>query len=90
MRKTFKKTNIQVSKLLKENNLQSIPRVILSSAVVVLFFYSLPLIISFANNKMIDNDGYQNNSKAILAYTLNNQSKRFVHSNVYIFSNSFF
>jgi Bax protein len=76
MRKTFKKTNIQVSKLLKENNLQSIPRVILSSVVVILFFYSLPLIINFANNKMIHNDGYQNNSKAILAYTLNNQSKR--------------
>ena len=76
MRKTFKKTNIHVAKLIKENNLQSIPRVILSSAAVILFFYSLPLIINFANNKMIDNDGYQNNSKAILAYTLNNQSKR--------------
>ena len=74
MKKTLKKTNIHVTKLLKENNLQTIPRVILSSLAVILFFYSFPIVINFANNKIINNDGYQNNSKAILAYTLNNQS----------------
>ena len=73
MKKAFKNTNIKVNKLLKDNNLQTVPRIILSSVAVVLFFYSLPIVINFANNKIINNVGHQNNSKAILAYTLNNQ-----------------
>ena len=73
MKKTFKKTNIKVVRLLKDNNLQTIPRILLSSLVVILFFYSFPIIINFTNNKIITKDGFQNNSKAILAYTLNNQ-----------------
>ena len=76
MKKAFKNTNIKVSRLLKDNNLQTVPRIILSSVAVVLFFYSLPIVIDFANNKITNNAGYQNNSKAILAYTLNNQGSK--------------
>ena len=47
---------------------------LLSSLVLVLFFYSLPLVINFTNNKIETSSGIQNNSKAILAYTLNKQS----------------
>ena len=38
--------------------------------VVVFFFYSMPLIIEFSNQ---ENNEFQNKSKAILAYTLNNE-----------------
>ena len=34
----------------------------------------MPIIISFTNSKIKSSAGIENNSKAILAYTLNNQS----------------
>ena len=46
----------------------------MSSALVILFFYSLPIIINFTSNKIENSAGIQNNSKAILAYTLNKKS----------------
>ena len=70
----MKRNKIKALKILEENNLQSIPRMLLSSLVLVLFFYSLPLVINFTNNKIETSSGIQNNSKAILAYTLNKQS----------------
>ncbi len=74
MRKIFKKNRLKAFKIIEENNLQTIPRMLLSSLIVVSFFYSLPLIINFTNNKIESSAGIQNNSKAILAYTLNKQS----------------
>ena len=74
MRRILKKNKIKAFKIIEENNLQSIPRMLLSSLVLVLFFYSLPLVINFTNNKIETSSGIQNNSKAILAYTLNKQS----------------
>ena len=74
MRRILKKNKIKAFKIIEENNLQSIPRMLLSSIVLVLFFYSLPLVINFTNDKIETSSGIQNNSKAILAYTLNKQS----------------
>ena len=56
--------------MIKDNNLQSLPRMFLSCLIVISFFYSLPIIVNFTNNSA----GIENNSKAILAYTLNNQT----------------
>ena len=74
MRKIFKKNRIKPLRVFDENNLSSLPRIILSSALVILFFYSLPIVINFTSNKIEISAGIENNSKAILAYTLNKKS----------------
>ena len=56
-------------KYFDQRDLGSLPRIFLSSLLVLFFFYSMPLIIDFTKNKNLE---FQNNSKKILAYTLNN------------------
>ena len=72
MRKQFYKNNLNFIKLLDQKKLGSIPRIFLSSLAVIFFFYSMPLIINFTNEK---NSEYKNKSKQVLAYTLNNDGK---------------
>ena len=67
-----RKINFSKTKILSffdQKKLGSIPRIFLSSLFVIFFFYSMPLFIKFTKNKNLE---FQNNSKAILAYTLNN------------------
>ncbi len=71
MKKFIKRSNIKILKVIVENDLGSIPRIFLSSLGIILFFYSLPFIINFTNNNLLNSDEFQNNSKAVLAYTLN-------------------
>ena len=68
MKKFLKKRNIKVLKTLDENNLGSIARIFLSSFIVIFIFYSLPLIINFTNNTILNTQETTNNSKIILAY----------------------
>ena len=82
MRKIFKKNKIKPFRVFDENGLSSLPRIFLSSVVVILFFYSLPIIISFTSNKIESSAGIQNNSKAILAYTLNKKSSNSSNSQI--------
>ena len=70
MKKFLKKKNIKVLKTLDEYNLGSIARTFLSSFVLIFIFYSLPLIINFTNNTILNTQETTNNSKIILAYTL--------------------
>ena len=70
----MKRKNIKILKTLDENNLGSIARVFLSSFVIIFIFYSLPIIISFANNQLLNTKEFKNNSKVILAYTLDNKN----------------
>ena len=62
MRKIFKKNRIKPFKVFDENNLSSLPRIILSSVLVILFFYSFPIIVNFTSNKIESSTGIQNNS----------------------------
>ncbi len=71
MKKIFKKNRIRPFKVFDDNNINSLPRIILSSVIVIMFFYSMPILINFTSNKIESSAGIQNNSKAILAYTLN-------------------
>ena len=73
MKKFIRKKNFKILKTIDDNNLGSIVRVILSSFIVVLFFYAIPIVINFTNNKILNTNEFQNNSKAVLAYTLKNQ-----------------
>ncbi len=69
MKKKFYNQKINIIKFFDQKDLGSIPRIFLSALLVIFFFYSMPIFINFAFK---DNFEYQNNSKAILAYTLNN------------------
>ena len=74
MKKNIKKNSVKIFKTIDENNLGSIARVILSSFVLILFFYSLPLIIKFTDEKILNTKEFKNNSKVILAYTLDKEN----------------
>ena len=71
MRKRAFNNKIEFFKFLDKNELSSIPRIFISSLILIFFFYSMPIFISFVNK---DNLEFQNNSKAVLAYTLNSKN----------------
>ncbi len=48
---------------------------------MIFSFYSLPILISFTNNKILNSGEFQNNSKAVLAYTLNQKNNSNINSN---------
>ena len=74
MKKIFKNKENKVLKTLEDNNLGSIVRTILSSFILIIVFYSLPLIANFTNDKILNTKEFRNNSKTVLAYTLDKQS----------------
>ena len=67
--------NSKLFKFFDTNSMGSLPRIFISSLILMFFFYSAPAIINYANQQVLKNKGYQNNSKAILAYTLNKKEK---------------
>ena len=73
MRKIFKYKKNKVLKKIYDNNLGSLVRIILSSFAIIFGFYSTPLIINFTNDKILNNQEFRNNSKTVLAYTLDKQ-----------------
>ena len=56
------------------NTVNSISRIFLSSFALISFFYIMPLFISFAEKNFYTKE-FKNNSKKILAYTLNKQNE---------------
>jgi len=62
-----KKTNFL--KFFDQHNIGSLPRIFLSSLIVLFFFYSMPHIVNMNSSEV-----YKNNSKTVLAYTLNNKT----------------
>ena len=67
----LKKKNKDISQI---QTINSISRIFLSSFVLVSFFYIAPILINFANKNFNSNE-YTNNSKKILAYTINKKDK---------------
>ena len=76
MKKSIKKNSIKILKTIDDNNLGSIARMFLSSFVLIFFFYSLPIIINFADEKILNTQEFKNNSKVILAYTLDKKNNK--------------
>ena len=72
MKKKIYNNSIKVFKAFEKKSYGSIPRIFISSLLLIFFFYSAPLLINFMGNKNLE---FQNNSKAVLAYTLNNDGK---------------
>ena len=56
------------------NTINSISRIFLSSLIIVSFFYIAPIIINFTEKNFYTKE-FTNNSKKILAYTLNKENK---------------
>ena len=71
MRKRGLDNKIKFLNFFHKNELGSIPRIFISSLILIFFFYSMPIFVSFVNK---DNLEFQNNSKAVLAYTLNSKN----------------
>ena len=74
MNKTNKKNKIKFLRLIDYKNLGSIIRTFISSLVLIFFFYSLPIMINYTNNNILITKEFKNNSKSILAYTLNKKN----------------
>ncbi|MDC0353069.1 glucosaminidase domain-containing protein [Candidatus Pelagibacter sp.] len=70
----MKKKNQNNFNLFKEKILNSLSRIFLSSFLVISFFYVNPIIINFFD-KNFNNREFTNNSKKVLAYTLNSNDK---------------
>ena len=66
------KHNFNLSKFLKNRDLETIPKIFISSLGVILFFYIMPSLILYYQNESLE---FKNNSKAVLAYTLKNDGK---------------
>ena len=71
----LQRKNLKIFKYFDDRRIGAIPRTFLTSIFVVLSFYFIPSIIDFTNQQLLKNNEFQNNSKAILAYTLNNKGK---------------
>ncbi len=69
----FQRKNLKVFKFFDQRKIGSIPRIILSSLLIIFFFYSAPFLINYSEVNLFNTNEYQNNSKKILAYTLNNK-----------------
>ena len=71
MRKNLYNKDIKFIKFFDQKGIGTLPRVFICSLVLIFFFYSAPVFVNFLNKENIE---FQNNSKNIFAYTLNNQS----------------
>ena len=80
MKRIFKNKKYKVLKTLDDNNMGSIARTLLSCFIVVFVFYSLPLIANFTNEKILNTKEFRNNSKTVLAYTLDKQNNGILDS----------
>ena len=73
MKSILRQKNIKIFKKIDENNLGSLVRTILSSFFIIFVFYSFPLVLIFTNDKILNSKEFRNNSKTVLAYTLDKQ-----------------
>jgi len=62
----------KILKSIDQKGLGALPRIFLSSLILLFVFNSMPKLIIYVNDKSQE---FQNNSKAVLAYTLNNKGK---------------
>ena len=70
----IQRKNLRIFKYFDDRRIGPLPRIFLSSIFVIFSFYSIPSIINFTDKQLQNNKEFQNNSKAILAYTLNKKN----------------
>ena len=70
----FRRKYLKLFKFFDQRKIGSIPRILISGVIIVSFFYFAPIIINYKNDNFFNAKDYQNNSKAVLAYTLNKKN----------------
>ena len=74
VKKIVNKRNKINQKILFQSKINSVSRIFLSSFLVVSFFYMAPLLINFTEKNILKTKEFTNNSKKVLAYTLNKKN----------------
>ncbi len=70
----LQRKNLKIFKFFDDRRIGSLPRILIASIFIVFSFYSLPLISSYTKKTFMITNEFQNNSKSILAYTLNKKN----------------
>ncbi|MDC3087739.1 glucosaminidase domain-containing protein [Candidatus Pelagibacter sp.] len=84
IKKTLFKFNFKFLKILDQKSFWPIYKIFLSSLIIVSFFYLIPIVKNYSKNKTFV---LKNNSKEILAYTLNNDGKTLEEGEAYLDEN---
>ena len=71
----IQRKNLKIFKFFDDRRIGSLPRILIASIFIVFSFYSLPLISSYTKKNFMTTNEFQNNSKSILAYTLNKKNE---------------
>mgnify|MGYP005993402377 FL=1 len=66
--------NLKIFRFFDQKKIGSIPRILISSFFIFSFFYIMPHLISYGKNDFFIKKEFKNNSKKILAYTLDKQN----------------
>ncbi len=70
-KKANKRKDKKNNKISLNDKINSLSRIFLSSFLVVSFFYIVPIIVNFTEKNILSTKEFTNNSKKVLAYTLN-------------------
>ena len=71
----IQRKNLKIFKFFDDRRIGSLPRILIASIFIVFTFYLLPLISSYTKKNFMITNEFQNNSKSILAYTLNKKNE---------------
>ncbi len=71
----IQRKNLKIFKFFDDRRIGSLPRILIASIFIVFSFYSLPLISNYTKKNFMITNEFQNNSKSILAYTLNKKNE---------------
>ena len=66
----FQRKNLKIFKFFDQRRIGSIPRIFISSLIIMFIFYMVPIFINYGNKNFFVKKEFKNDSKKILAYTL--------------------
>ena len=70
----IQRRNLKIFKFFDQRRIGSIPRVFISGLLIMLIFYMVPIFINYGDKNFFVNKEFKNDSKKILAYTLNKKN----------------
>ena len=77
----IQRKNLKIFKFFDDRRIGSLPRILIASIFIVFSFYWLPSISSYTKKNFMITNEFQNNSKSILAYTLNKKNEGIYNDN---------
>ena len=77
------KKKIRVNKKINfQNKINSLSRIFLSSFIIVGFFYIVTIVSEYVEKNILTSKEFTNNSKKVLAYTLNKKDNKNIENNI--------